>query len=98
MNRTGLRIRKTLNWIKNNYGDVTIYVTAGGVSDDEMVAEDTHREYIDEVLKGNCEQVFPQYEKAGENIDKARFFSSYAVEQYHHPTLVDMLTDRVCYV
>lgn len=98
MNMTGLGIRKTLNWIKNNYRDVSIYVTAGGVSDDEMVAGDTHRKYIDEVLKGNCQQVLTQYEKADENVDKACFCLSFAVEQYHRPKLTDFFIDRVCYV
>lgn len=45
-------MRKTLNWIKNNYGNVSVYVTGSGVSDDVANIGEYHRDYINEVLKG----------------------------------------------
>ncbi|XP_060578197.1 lactase/phlorizin hydrolase-like [Ruditapes philippinarum] len=49
-------IRKSLNWVKTHYGDIPIYITSNGVSDNTGELNDTdrvnyHKEYIDEVLK-----------------------------------------------
>ncbi len=51
-------IRKLLVWIKNHYGDLSIYVTENGISDRNGTLEDWHRiyyykHYINNVLKGN---------------------------------------------
>lgn len=51
-------MRKTLNWIKSHYGDVPVYVTSNAFSDTTGELNDTdrveyHREYINEMLKGN---------------------------------------------
>lgn len=51
-------IRKGLNWIKDHYKNVTVYITENGVSDKTGTTEDRHRikfyrKYINEVLKGN---------------------------------------------
>ncbi|XP_046546595.1 lactase-phlorizin hydrolase-like [Haliotis rubra] len=49
-------LRKVLNWIRNKYGDVPIYITENGVSDRSGVLDDQHRVhfyryYINEVMK-----------------------------------------------
>ena len=51
-------MRKTLNWIKRQYGDIPIYVSTNGVADSNGKLNDTdrvnyHRNYIDEMLKGS---------------------------------------------
>ncbi|XP_060064598.1 uncharacterized protein LOC132544951 [Ylistrum balloti] len=53
---TPFGIRRMLNWIKNHYGDVPVYVTENGVSDRNGSLTDDHRifyykHYINEVLK-----------------------------------------------
>ncbi|XP_033746871.1 LOW QUALITY PROTEIN: uncharacterized protein LOC117332095 [Pecten maximus] len=53
---TPFGIRKMLNWIKNHYGDLPVYVTENGVSDRNGSLPDVHRinyyrSYINEVLK-----------------------------------------------
>ena len=50
-------IRHGLNWIKNHYNNVPVYVTENGVSDNNGTIYDQHRidylkAYINEVLKG----------------------------------------------
>ncbi|KAK3798650.1 hypothetical protein RRG08_012723 [Elysia crispata] len=55
VNPTG--IRKNLNWIRQQYGEVPIYITENGVSARNVSLEDTYRisyyqQYINEVLKG----------------------------------------------
>ncbi len=50
-------MRKVLNWIKNNYNNVPVYITENGVSDHNGTVDDDHRirflrHYINEVLKG----------------------------------------------
>ncbi|XP_067683478.1 lactase/phlorizin hydrolase-like [Haliotis asinina] len=49
-------VRKILNWVRNNYGDVPIYITENGLSDNNGTLNDQHRVYfyryyINEVLK-----------------------------------------------
>ncbi|KAL3857520.1 hypothetical protein ACJMK2_012180 [Sinanodonta woodiana] len=49
-------LRKMLNWIKSNYGDIKVYITENGVSDNTGQLNDQSRTeylkaYIDEVLK-----------------------------------------------
>ncbi|VDI50812.1 lactase-phlorizin hydrolase, partial [Mytilus galloprovincialis] len=60
---TPFAMRKTLNWIKQKYGDVPVYVTETGRSDHDGRLHDQHRisyfeKYINEVLKAirldNC--------------------------------------------
>ena len=55
-------IRRGLNWIKQKYDNVPVYVTENGVSDNNGTVHDQHRidflkAYINEVLKGNIFQV-----------------------------------------
>jgi len=50
-------IRRGLNWVRDHYGNVPVYVTENGVSDNSGTLLDTaridfYRAYIDEVLKG----------------------------------------------
>ena len=50
-------LRKALNWARNNYGDVPIYITENGVSDRNGSLQDDHRiyyykHYINNMLKG----------------------------------------------
>ncbi|XP_048237315.1 uncharacterized protein LOC124113782 [Haliotis rufescens] len=49
-------VRKILNWVRNNYGEVPIYITENGLSDNNGTLNDQHRilfyrYYINEVLK-----------------------------------------------
>ncbi|KAF7251228.1 Klotho [Varanus komodoensis] len=49
-------LRKLLNWIKNKYGNIPIYIIASGIDDDQDVAQDKLRiyyieNYINEALK-----------------------------------------------
>lgn len=51
-------IRKALNWMRNHYGNVPIYITENGISDRNGSLHDDHRifyykHYINNVLKGN---------------------------------------------
>ncbi|XP_075465616.1 lactase/phlorizin hydrolase-like isoform X1 [Ascaphus truei] len=52
-------LRRLLNWVKNEYGDVPIYITENGVAtDDKADFDDTNRifyykTYIDEALKAH---------------------------------------------
>ncbi|XP_007887306.2 beta-klotho [Callorhinchus milii] len=59
-------IRKVLNWIKSNYGNVDIYITANGVSDKSTLKDELriyyHKNYINEVLKA---QLFDQVNVKG---------------------------------
>ncbi|XP_069134731.1 LOW QUALITY PROTEIN: lactase/phlorizin hydrolase-like [Argopecten irradians] len=53
---TPFGIRRMLNWIKNHYGDVPVYITENGISDRNGSLSDDHRifyykHYINEVLK-----------------------------------------------
>lgn len=46
-----------LNWVKNNIGEMPVYITENGVSDRNGTLDDCHRisyynSYINEVLKG----------------------------------------------
>ncbi|XP_046546593.1 lactase-phlorizin hydrolase-like [Haliotis rubra] len=55
---TPFAMRKTLNWFRNRYGDVPIYVTENGVSDRNGSLDDTYRisyyrAYINEALKAS---------------------------------------------
>jgi lactase-phlorizin hydrolase len=50
-------LRKALNWVRNHYGNVPIYITENGVSDKNGSLQDDHRiyyykHYINNVLKG----------------------------------------------
>ena len=72
-------LRKTVNWIKNSYGDVPIYVTSNGVSDNTGELEDNDRveyfrQYIDEALKGRVELL---------NIIILTLFSKGMLEKYN---------------
>ena len=54
---TPFAMRKQLNWIKDRYNNVSVYVTENGVSDRNGSLVDIHRinyyrAYINEVLKG----------------------------------------------
>jgi hypothetical protein len=56
-NFTPWGLRKALNWARNNYGDVPIYITENGVSDRNGSLQDDHRiyfykHYINNMLKG----------------------------------------------
>ncbi|XP_059161912.1 uncharacterized protein LOC131944999 [Physella acuta] len=49
-------LRKVLNWIRREYGDIPIYITENGISDDNGTLDDPHRvlylqDYINNVLK-----------------------------------------------
>lgn len=53
-------MRKMLNWIKNKYPGIPVYVTDTGTSDNDGTLDDVHRvsyikEYTNEVLKGILE-------------------------------------------
>jgi lactase-phlorizin hydrolase len=50
-------MRGLLNWIKNHYGMVPIYITENGISDRNGTLEDNHRIYyykfyLNNILKG----------------------------------------------
>lgn len=48
-------IRKTLNWLKRSYGNVSMYVAGNSVyeADADDINTPVHfRDYLDEVLKG----------------------------------------------
>lgn len=50
-------LRKVLNWIKDKYHNVPVYVTEAGFPDDSGTVQDNTRvkfytKYVDEVLKG----------------------------------------------
>lgn len=52
-------LRKMLNWIKDNYDNIPVYVTENGYPDDTGTLNDFSRVevlsgYISEVLKGTC--------------------------------------------
>ena len=54
---TPFGIRKMVNWLKYNYGDIPIYITENGISDRNGSLHDDHRIhyyrlYISELLKG----------------------------------------------
>lgn len=54
---TPFGLRKVLNWIKNTYSNMPVYVTENGVSDRNGSLVDYHRihfyrSYINEMLKG----------------------------------------------
>lgn len=54
---TPFGMRRIVNWIKHQYGDVAIYVTENGVSDRTGDLQDYHRVnfyrmYINELMKG----------------------------------------------
>jgi len=53
-------MRKGLNWIKNQYDNVPVYITENGVSDHDGGLNDTwrvdyYKGYINEMLKGEME-------------------------------------------
>lgn len=55
---TPFGLRKMLNWIKNHYNNMPVYVTENGISDKNGSLTDYHRihyyrTYINEMLKGN---------------------------------------------
>ena len=50
-------LRKALNWIRNHYGNLPIYITENGISDKNGSLQDDHRifyykHYLNNVLKG----------------------------------------------
>lgn len=52
-------LRKNLVWIKQEYGDLDVYITENGVSDKSGTLDDPDRvsyynTYINNVLKGNA--------------------------------------------
>jgi hypothetical protein len=54
---TPFAMRKMLNWIQNKYGDIPVYISETGISDNDGTLKDGHRvsyfkEYTNEVLKG----------------------------------------------
>lgn len=51
-------IRKMVNWVRRQYGNIPIYITENGLSDRNGSLSDEHRiyfyrHYIDELLKGD---------------------------------------------
>ena len=51
-------MRRTVAWIKNEYGDIPIVITENGFSDKQGNLDDMHRiyylkHYINQLLKGN---------------------------------------------
>lgn len=55
-------MRTGLNWIKDHYNNVPVYITENGVSDDTGELDDTwrieyYRAYIDEMLKGTWNKI-----------------------------------------
>ena len=51
-------MRRTVAWIKNEYGDIPIVITENGFSDKQGNLDDLHRiyylkHYINQLLKGN---------------------------------------------
>lgn len=60
---TPFGLRKILNWIKNHYNNMPVYVTENGISDKNGSLTDYHRihyyrTYINEMLKGNIRCFF----------------------------------------
>lgn len=61
---TPFGMRHIVNWIKREYGDVPIYITENGVSDNTGTLNDTtrvyyYKQYLNELLKGKlCKNVF----------------------------------------
>ena len=60
---TPFGIRKILNWLKKEYGDIPVYVTENGVSDKNGTLRDYHRihfyrGYINELLKGGHQYTY----------------------------------------
>lgn len=56
---TPFGIRRIVNWIRKEYGDVPIYITENGVSDKNGTLADTcrvnyYKRYLNELLKGKC--------------------------------------------
>ncbi len=54
---TPFGIRRMVNWYRDQYGDIPIYVTENGYSDNQGNLDDMHREYfykhyINQLLKG----------------------------------------------
>ena len=54
---TAWAMRKTVAWIKNEYGDIPIVITENGFSDKQGNLDDMHRiyylkHYINQLLKG----------------------------------------------
>ena len=50
-------LRHALNWVRDQYNNVTVYITENGVSDRDGSLEDTARitylrDHVNEVLKG----------------------------------------------
>ena len=50
-------IRKLLNWIRDEYGDIDIIITENGTSDNQGNLDDSHRiyfykHYLNNILKG----------------------------------------------
>ena len=55
---TAWAMRRTVAWIKNEYGDIPIIITENGFSDKQGNLDDMHRiyylkHYINQLLKGN---------------------------------------------
>lgn len=53
-------LRKVLNWIKDKYKNIPVYITEAGFPDDTGTSQDNTRgkfyiEYINEVLKGKLD-------------------------------------------
>ena len=59
-------MRRIVNWIKQEYGDVDIIITENGISDTTGELEDYHRItyydlYLNELMKGRVELVFSSH-------------------------------------
>lgn len=54
--------RKVLKWIRRNYGDVDVYITASGIDDQSLENDELRKyyleKYIQEALKGEVRGLF----------------------------------------
>ena len=55
-------LRKVLNWIKDKYKNIPVYITEAGFPDDTGTSQDNTRvkfytEYSNEVLKGKLDKI-----------------------------------------
>ena len=77
---TPFGLRKILNWIKNHYNNMPVYVTENGISDKNGSLTDFHRihyyrTYINEMLKGKVKEC-KIANVINLNIEKKKYFTS----------------------
>ena len=55
--------RRVLKWIRRNYGDMDVYITASGIDDQSLENDELRKyyleKYIQEALKGEVRGQFP---------------------------------------